>query len=174
VRERQRETTRGRRRRSVCDSCFTNALSLLQSLPFPLFLFHTHSQHTPALLALSPSHTLPPSLFFSLPLSQHTLRVMGWLRLVGSLKLQASFAKEPYQKDDILQKRPILLRSLLIVATSYLYALRDLLLLVCAVARVCVIVCACACANPTIEPATTRAKRMFDMMLPPPPCSPSF
>jgi len=30
---------------------------------------------------------------------------MGWLRLVGSLKLQVSFAKEPYKRDDILQKR---------------------------------------------------------------------
>jgi len=44
---------------------------------------------------------------------------MGWLRLVGSLKLQVSFAKEPYKRDDILQKRPIILRSLLILATSY-------------------------------------------------------
>ena len=42
---------------------------------------------------------------------------IGWLRLVGSLKLQVSFAKEPYKRDDILQKRPIILRSLLIVAT---------------------------------------------------------
>ena len=42
---------------------------------------------------------------------------MGWLRLVGSLKLQVSFAKEPYTRDDILQKRPIILRSLLIEAT---------------------------------------------------------
>ena len=41
------------------------------------------------------------------------------LRLVGSLKLQVSFAKEPYKTDDILQKRPIVLRSLLIVATPY-------------------------------------------------------
>ena len=39
---------------------------------------------------------------------------MGWLRLVGSLKLQVSFVKEPYKTDDILQKRPIILRSLLI------------------------------------------------------------
>ena len=30
---------------------------------------------------------------------------MGWLRLVGSLKLQVSFAKEPYKKDNILQKK---------------------------------------------------------------------
>jgi len=44
---------------------------------------------------------------------------MGWLRLVGSLKLQVSFAKEPYQRDYTLQKRPIILRSLLIVATPY-------------------------------------------------------
>jgi len=45
---------------------------------------------------------------------------MGWLRLVGSFKLQVSFAKEPYTRDDILQKRPIILRSLLIEATPYL------------------------------------------------------
>ena len=44
---------------------------------------------------------------------------MGWLRLVGSLKVQVSFAKEPYKRDDILQKRHIILRRLLIVATPY-------------------------------------------------------
>jgi len=44
---------------------------------------------------------------------------VGWLRLVGSLKLEVSFAKEPYKKNDFLQKRPIILRSLLIVATPY-------------------------------------------------------
>ena len=46
---------------------------------------------------------------------------MGWLRLVGSSKLEVSFAKEPYKKDYILQKRPMILRSLLIVATPYTY-----------------------------------------------------
>jgi len=40
---------------------------------------------------------------------------MGWLRLAGSLKLWVSSAKEPYERDDILQKRPVILRSLLIV-----------------------------------------------------------
>jgi len=45
---------------------------------------------------------------------------MGWLRLVGSLRLLVSFAKEPYKIDDILQKKPIILRSLLFVATPYL------------------------------------------------------
>jgi len=42
---------------------------------------------------------------------------MGWLRLVGSLELWVSFVKKPYKRDYILQKRPIILRSLLIVAT---------------------------------------------------------
>jgi len=44
---------------------------------------------------------------------------MGWLRLVGSLKLYVSFAKEPYKRDYILQKKLIILRSLLIIATPY-------------------------------------------------------
>ena len=44
---------------------------------------------------------------------------MGWLRLVGSLKLQVSFAKKPYKRDYNLQQRRIILRRLLIVATSY-------------------------------------------------------
>jgi len=43
----------------------------------------------------------------------------GWLRLVGSLKLQVPLAKEPYKRDYILPKRPVVLRSLLIVATPY-------------------------------------------------------
>jgi len=32
-----------------------------------------------------------------------------WLQLVGSTKLQVSFAKEPYKRDDILQQRPVIL-----------------------------------------------------------------
>ena len=35
------------------------------------------------------------------------------------LKLLVSFAKEPYKRDDILQKGPTILRSLPIVATPY-------------------------------------------------------
>jgi len=42
---------------------------------------------------------------------------MGWLRSVGSLKLQVSFAKEPCKRDYFLQKRPVILRSLQVVAT---------------------------------------------------------
>jgi len=44
---------------------------------------------------------------------------MGWLRLVGSLKLQVSFAEHSLFYRALLQKRPIILRSLLIVATPY-------------------------------------------------------
>jgi len=43
---------------------------------------------------------------------------LGWLRLVGFLKSQVSLANEPYKRDDILPKRPIILRRLPIEATS--------------------------------------------------------
>ena len=41
----------------------------------------------------------------------------GWLRLVGPLKLQVPFAKEPYKRDYISKQRPMIVRSLSIVAT---------------------------------------------------------
>jgi len=50
---------------------------------------------------------------------------MGYLDMylvyvsVGSLKFYVSFAKEPYERDNILQKRHTILRSLRIVATQY-------------------------------------------------------
>jgi len=44
---------------------------------------------------------------------------LGRLRWVGSLKSHVSFAKEPYKKDYVLQKRPVIWRSLLIVAIPY-------------------------------------------------------
>jgi len=43
---------------------------------------------------------------------------MRWLRLIGSLTLWVSFAKEPYKRDNILPKRLIILRSLLFEAIS--------------------------------------------------------
>jgi len=33
---------------------------------------------------------------------------MGWLRSVGSIKSWVFFAKEPYKRDAILQKRPVI------------------------------------------------------------------
>jgi len=65
---------------------------------------------------------------------------MGWLRWVGSLKLKVPFAKEPYKRDDILQKRPIILRSLLIVATPYYYKKRQALVR-CSVLQYVVVCC---------------------------------
>ena len=47
--------------------------------------------------------------------------VMGWLHVVGSLKLYVSFAEYCLFYRSLLQKRPIILRSLLIVATPYGY-----------------------------------------------------
>jgi len=47
-------------------------------------------------------------------------RGMGWLRLVGSLKSWFSFAEYSLFYRALLQKRPIILRRLLIVATPYL------------------------------------------------------
>ena len=44
---------------------------------------------------------------------------MGWLRLVGSFKLYVSFAEYRLLYRAVLQKRPIILRSLLIEATPY-------------------------------------------------------
>jgi len=44
---------------------------------------------------------------------------MGWLRLVGSLKFKVSFAEYSLFHRALLQKRPIIVRSLLILATPY-------------------------------------------------------
>jgi len=41
-------------------------------------------------------------------------------RLLIIILYIVSFAKEPYKRDDILQRRPMISRSLLIVATPYL------------------------------------------------------
>jgi len=58
---------------------------------------------------------------------------MGWLRLVGSIKLQVSFAKEPYKRDAILQKKPIIESILLTVATPYLCEPGNLFTMLCSI-----------------------------------------
>ena len=45
--------------------------------------------------------------------------IMGWLRLVDSLKLQVSFVEYRFFYRALCQKRPMILRSLLIEATPY-------------------------------------------------------
>jgi len=78
---------------------------------------------------------------------------MGWLRLVGSLKFQVSSAKYSLFYRALLKKRPVILRSLLIVATPYLYLCvsSDLLKPMCRVTHSCACVCvgvlACVCAG---------------------------
>jgi len=55
------------------------------------------------------------------PMSSHLCASLYLrLRFGASLNLQVSFAKEPYKRDYILPKRPIILRGPLIVATPYL------------------------------------------------------
>jgi len=54
---------------------------------------------------------------------RHHGTTMGWLRLVGSLKLQVSFTEYRLFYRALLQKRPTILRSLLIVATPYLWSI---------------------------------------------------
>jgi len=49
----------------------------------------------------------------------HTSTCMGWLRLVGSLQLLVSFVEYCLFYRALLQKRHMILRSLLIVATPY-------------------------------------------------------
>jgi len=82
---------------------------------------------------------------------------MGWLRLVGSLKLQVSFAEYRFFNRALLQKRPIILRSLLIVATPYGFCLLAYCKMcvclcvsmsrACVCFRVCVCVCVCICVS---------------------------
>ena len=76
---------------------------------FHVYACNTHIscvflQHAPAhvfVRDLTPIHTYTTQMH-----SQHTYQTFhtGWLRLVGSLKLYVSFAKEPYERDDILKR----------------------------------------------------------------------
>jgi len=78
-------------------------------------LTHTHKYthtHTHQVLGWLLEHT-PPS-------TPH-LYEMRWLRLAGYLNLQVSFAEYRLFYRALLQKSPILLRSLRIVATPYLF-----------------------------------------------------
>ena len=69
---------------------------------------------------------------------------MGWLRFVGSLKFQISFAGFSLFYGALLQKRPIIFRSLLIVATSYVVPMMCVYAIVRMLCRVCVCYCAYA------------------------------
>jgi len=51
----------------------------------------------------------------------HLYTAYGGATISRLLKITVSFAKEPYKRDYILRKRPIILRGLLIVGTAYHY-----------------------------------------------------
>jgi len=72
----------------------------------------------------------------------HVLEVQGYGAATISrlLKIIVLFGKEPYKRDCILQKRPMILRSLLIVATRYLLS-SDRSVCVCACVYMCVRLC---------------------------------
>ena len=74
------------------------------------------SRHTHIWISPVATHMKEPCPMYSYAWLIHT----GWLRLVDSLNWEVSFAKERYKRDYILQKRPIILRSLLPIATPYL------------------------------------------------------
>ena len=98
-----------------CLASYSISTLARHSLPLvpPLFLTLYHY------LTLFPLLFDSDIYFIQIPMSFRYLYYadMGWLWLVGSMKLQVSFAKEPYKRDTVLQKRPIILSILLTVAT---------------------------------------------------------
>ena len=89
--------------------------------------FHSSIQAHTIISAYTSSHV--PTYIKSMHQLQYALSISdrvylntfiwGWLWIVGSFKIYVSFAKEPYKRDYILKKRPVFLRSLLIIATPY-------------------------------------------------------
>ena len=77
-----------------------------------------HTWHCNTLLNTATHRTTSQHTAYS-PTHHRRRRHMGWLWLVGSIKLQASFAKEHYKRANILQKRPMILSIILTVATPY-------------------------------------------------------
>jgi len=98
---------------------------------------------------------------------------MGWLRLVGSLKIYVSFAEYSLFYRALLQKRPIILRSLLIVVTPYydsnLWRLtRNMCVRVCvrACVRACTWVCVRECARTQVRGYGGGRRRWHSVTLP--------
>jgi len=69
---------------------------------------------------------------------------MGWLRLVGSLKLCVSFAECRFFCRALLQKGPIILRRLLVEANPYLSRM-CICTQACVRERVCIHASVCVC-----------------------------
>ena len=79
-----------------------------------------------------------PNKYTNMYIHIHPVFNMGWLRLVGCLKIQVSFAKEIYKRDLYSAKRPVFLSILLIVATPYRLQSGELSLDVCVYIYICI------------------------------------
>jgi len=106
----------------------------------------------------------------------HLCESMGWLRLVGSLKLQVYSAEYRLFDKALLQKRHVMLRSLLIVATKYqpmdkrsvvpllhLYIQKRVCVRMCVCVYVCLCACMCVCASThcnTLQHTATHCNTM--------------
>ena len=92
-------------------------LSMYTYTPTHIYI-HTHTYICPyvsqQLYTLSMYTYTPTHMFL------YIVSTMGWLRLVGSLKLQVSFAEYSLFYRALLQKRPETSRSLLMKATPYI------------------------------------------------------
>jgi len=62
-------------------------------------------------------------------------------------QLYVSFAKEPYRRDNILQKRPVILSILLSVATQYPHKVNGILLHLSMCTCVCIHIYWCVCVS---------------------------
>ena len=87
-----------------------------------IYLSHslTHTPCTCSWHSSSVYTSFRSSLSLCLSLTHLTYAPMGWLRLVGSIKLQVSFAEYSLFYRALLQKRRIMLSILLSEATPYL------------------------------------------------------
>ena len=88
-----------------------------------IFYLSVYSEHigmyTPTILVGPWKYIIRYAFHLDILLPHIQRGVMEWIRLVGSSKLQVSFAEYPLCYRALLQKRPVILRSLLIKATPY-------------------------------------------------------
>ena len=95
------------------------------------------------------------------------LQHMVWLRLVSFLKLQVSFAEYSHFCRALFQKRPIILRSLLVEATPYmehLYTFVDSCVAACCSVLLCVAVC-CSVLRCVAPCSTVCLQRTWDICI---------
>jgi len=109
-----------RRGQTYPNVSYINIYTYLAGISHVIPLYHTFTSNTCNKCNMAYIHVrIRTHLWVFITSSTILLLDMGWLRSVGSFKLQVSCAKEPYKRDDILKKRPIILRSLQTVATPY-------------------------------------------------------